>query len=178
MKETGKNTSGIWCSCLALDALGRNKRWKFLGHSHVAGTTTSSKSLHQNSQVLGQQAARGNDTHMEFKSQRYSTWHSNVKSSVVLSGKFCHVPEPPGWEDNHSQHVRVDKLAKGLGTIGTHFSRKERWEMLAHSCDWQKQLKQVWECSSMECLRSWAQYLKLSSPWTSTSDCLEPNQHQ
>lgn len=44
-----------------------------------------------------------------------------MKSSVVLSGKHCHVPETPGWEDNHSfQHMEVNKLVKGLGTNAAH----------------------------------------------------------
>jgi hypothetical protein len=66
MRESGKNTSGI---CLALDAPGRNKKWKFLGHSYVTGTTTSSKSLHQNNQLLGQQAACGSETYMDSRAR-------------------------------------------------------------------------------------------------------------
>lgn len=97
----------------------RNKSWKFLGHSHVAGTTMSSKSLHQNSQVRGQQAAHDSDRH-GVQSRRASTCCTMCESSVALSGERVHVPEPPGWEDSHSQHTGVNKLAQSLGTNPAH----------------------------------------------------------
>lgn len=114
------------------------------------------------------------------KSQRTSTWYTMCKSSVVLSGKLVHVPEPPGWEDNHSQHMGVNKLTQSLGTNPAHNRHTflQEGEMRDISPFMWLTLKPGWECSSEECLRSWAQSLTPSSSWISTSDCLEPNQHQ